>query len=313
MYKKNIGICFSKELRGNNPLSHIGAKLPVYTRLLDLTKEEGWQPYVLTRKTYQGGGIFKGGWIYKNAKFVLTIKPIKIDLVYDRSGGVDFPLEEKSLKVINPRKFKILCWDKFATYKEIGKYMPVTFSINNENEIKRYLPKIKTSKVVLKPFNGLKGQGIYIGGKNGAIKYRFSNKYPKYIMQEFVDTSGGIPGVATGLHDLRIAIVGGKPLWCHVRIPKKGNLLANAAQGGKLTEVDYEEVPLSVKKIVNRVINKFANKYGDTIYSLDFGVDKNEKPYIFEINDQIGFPKFEMKNRDTFLLGLVKLFKRKLN
>ena len=33
---------------------------------------------------------------------------------------------------------------------------------------------------------------------------------------------------------------------------------------------------------------------------------------IFEINDQIGFPLWEMKKRDLFLKELVKNFKKKL-
>lgn len=309
---KKVGICFSKELKGNTPLSHIGAKLPVYTRLLDFIKKEGWQPFVLTRKTYQGDGIFKGGWLYKNGQFILTDKSLKMNLVYDRSGGVDFPPKEKELEVVNPRDFKILCWDKFATYKEIGKYMPITYLLENESDIKRYLPNIHTNKVVLKPFNGLKGLGIYIGPKSGAIKFKFSKKYPKYIMQEFVDTSAGISGITNKTHDLRIAIINGKPLWCHIRIPKKGKLLANAAQGGTLTEIDYENIPTSIKRIVVKVTKIFFEKYGNTIYSLDFGIDKRGMPYIFEINDQIGFPKYEMKNRDVFLSGLISLFKMSL-
>jgi len=41
-------------------------------------------------------------------------------------------------------------------------------------------------------------------------------------------------------------------------------------------------------------------------------VGKNGVPKIFEINDQIGFPKWEMKNRDNFLNFLVKNMADKL-
>ena len=88
--------------------------------------------------------------------------------------------------------------------------------------------------------------------------------------------------------------------------------MANAAQGGNLTEVEYEKVPESIKDVVKKVSETFDKKYDNPIYSLDFGMDTNETPKIFEINDQIGFPKWEMKNRDAFLKALIENFKTKL-
>jgi RimK family alpha-L-glutamate ligase len=310
--KKKVGICFSKELQGETPLSHIIEKLPVYMRLLELMEEEGWQTYVLTRKTYKGKSVFEGGWRFKGGKFSLVRNVLKTDLVYDRTGGVAFPLKNDHLRVVNKRDFKVLAWDKWATYKVIGEYMPKTFLLENGGELPQILPEIESNIVVLKPFNGLKGIGIFIGGKDAAMKFKFNKKYSRYIVQEFVDTAGGIPGVTPGMHDLRIVIVNGKPVWCHVRVPAKGKLLANAAQGGSLTEVDYENIPVSIKKVVGKVSELFSRKYDNPIYSLDFGIGKNGKPYIFEINDQMGFPKWGMKNRDVFLRGLIVIFKEKL-
>jgi glutathione synthase/RimK-type ligase-like ATP-grasp enzyme len=114
------------------------------------------------------------------------------------------------------------------------------------------------------------------------------------------------------MHDLRVVIVNGKCVWCHVRQPVGDSYLANAAQGGNLTEVDYEKVPGSVKQIVEKVSKRFMEKYDNPVYSLDFGIDKDGTPKIFEINDQMGFPRWEMKNRDMFLNELVLNFKSKL-
>ena len=92
--------------------------------------------------------------------------------------------------------------------------------------------------------------------------------------------------------------VNAKAVWCHVRVPVEGTYKSNAAQGGNLTEVDYKKVPQSVKEIVDTVSKKFYDKYDNPVYSLDFGIGKDGKPLIFEINDQIGFPKWGMKNRE---------------
>lgn len=310
--RKKVGVVFSKELQGNTPLSHIGSKLPVYLRFLDMLNESGWDTYVLTRRTYEGNGIFGGGWFYKDGKFLLTKKKLKIDLVYDRTGGIDFPPNDTKLNIVNPREFKVLAWDKWATYQEIGKYMPATFLVNSESDIRTSVSKAKTDMVVLKPFNGLKGLGVFIGGKSDAVNFKFPEKFKKYIMQEFVDTSGGIPQIADGRHDLRVAVVNGKAVWCHVRTPKDGNLIANAAQGGSVKEVSYEVVPVAVKKIVDEISEIFSKKYGNTIYSIDFGVGPDGVAKVFEINDQIGFPRIEMSTKDNFLKGLVENFKDKL-
>jgi glutathione synthase/RimK-type ligase-like ATP-grasp enzyme len=304
---------FSRDFEGNDPIGHIGVKLPVYKKLLELCEEKGWDTYVLTRKTYMGEGVFNGVWQFAKGKFTRVKGPVKIDLVYDRSAGVKFPPDETTGPVwVNGSDFKVLAWDKWAAYKVIGEYMPQTLMVENEQNVPQVLPQVKSDLVVLKPFNGLKGIGIFIGTKEDALNFKFDKKYNRYIAQEFVDTAGGIPQVTVGMHDLRIVIVNGKPVWCHVRVPAEGKLLANAAQGGVLTEVDYEKVPESVKEIVGKVSRLFSSKYDNPIYSLDFGMGTGGMPFIFEINDQMGFPKWEMDKREIFLEELVKNFEEKL-
>lgn len=306
----NLGITFSREFIGNDPLAHIGVKLPVYLRFLDLILAEGWGAFVLTKKTYQGTGIFKGVWGYKNGKFERLNKPVKIDLVYDRSAGVKFPPEkDESLIWVNRRDFKILAWDKWAAYQKIGEYMPKTCLLNSENEIPDVLTKIKTDWVVLKPFNGLKGIGVFVGSKKDALDFKFKGKY---IAQEFVDTSRGIVGITPGLHDLRLAMVNNEIVWTHVRVPKDNDFRSNAAAGGTLTEVNLKSIPAEIKKIAESISDVFSKKYDNPIYSLDFGIGTDGVPKIFEINDQIGFPKWEMQNRDNFLEALIRNFKSKL-
>lgn len=309
---KSIGMTFSKEFTGKDPLSHIGVKKPVYIKFFELCHQAGWDPYVLTRKTYKGKGIFEGAWKFVDGKFEVVSSPIKIDLVYDRCAGVKFPPEDdESLIWVNRLDFKILAWDKWAAYQEIGEYMPQTLLVENESEIPEVLSKIKTDWVVLKPFNGLKGIGVFIGPKEKAENFKFSPLHKLYIAQEFVDTSGGIIGIVSGMHDLRTVMVNGKAVWCHVREPVGESFLANAAQGGNLTEVDYAKVPLSIKTITEKIAKKFFTEYDNPVYSLDFGVGKDGQPKIFEINDQIGFPRWEMKNRDVFLIEIISSFERK--
>jgi hypothetical protein len=314
MAKFNVGMAFGRELEDTYPLGHIGIKKPVYLRLLELCEKEGWGAYVLTRKTYKGDGIFDGTWEFIDGKFEIVKTPVNIDLVYDRSAGVKFPPPgDNSLVWVNNANFKVLAWDKWAAFKVVGNNMPQTLLLEDESEIPEVLKKIKSDWVVLKPFNGLKGIGIFIGSKEEALDFKFHERYKKYIAQEFIDTSNGIAGLAPGKHDLRVVIINGEVVWSHVRSPIGESFLANAAQGGNLTEVDYEKVPSNIKDIVEKISEMFYEKYDNPVYSLDFGVGKDGRPVIFEINDQIGFPKWEMKNRDNFLFSLIENFKSKLS
>ncbi|MFH1289451.1 MAG: hypothetical protein ABIH88_01905 [Patescibacteria group bacterium] len=307
-----IGICFSRPFEGNDPLRHIGKKLPVYIRFLNLCQGKGWQVFVLTRKTYKGEGVFEGSWRFEENKFYREEFPVKIDLVYDRTAGMNFPPEgDSSMAIVDQRNFKKLCYDKFLSFKKIGGLMPETFWIGDGKNLVSTLEKLKTDWVVLKPYNGLKGIGIFIGPKKEALNFKFPEKNKGYIAQEFLDTSSGIPGIVEGLHDLRVVIINRKIVWSHVRTPPKGSFKANVALGGDIKEVDCDKLPESVKQIAKDIDNLFFEEYDNPLYSMDLGFSKNG-PLIFELNDQIGFPTWEMKARDKFLNELIKNFESKL-
>lgn len=312
--KVKVGLCFSRPFKGDEPLSHIGPKLSVYLRLLEFIQKSGWQPYVLTRKTYRQSGIFDGGWQFDKGIFLLKKDPIKIDLVFDLTGGIVFPpaQNERGIIFVNCRDFKILASDKWLSYQALSEFMPTTYWVGKKENLLRVLPLVKNDWVVLKPHNGLKGIGVFIGPKKTAINFEFSEKYPLYIAQEFVDTSRGIKGLVEDEHDLRVVIANSRVVWSHVRTPPPGKRTANVAQGGTIKEIDYhKQAPTAVKKIVGQIIPKFMKKYDNPIFSVDFGISPTG-PKVFEINDRIGFPKWEMKNRDQFLKALIKNFEMKL-
>lgn len=309
---KNIGICFSNDFVGNNPLNHIHIKLPVYLRFLELIENSGFRPHVLTKKNYKGDSVFEGSWIFNKGVFDISNKNVVMDLVYDRAGGITFPPQNDKMLVVNRRDFKILAWDKWKTYQEIEEFMPKTIWVGELKNIDNVIDGVSTENIVVKPYNSLKGNDVFIGKKHDLKNFQPEKEGRKYILQEFVDTSKGIPGLTSGMHDLRVVVVNNEVVWSHIRVPAKGTFLANAAQGGNLTEIDYEKTPQTVKKIVSNISKTFYEKYDNPIFSLDFGINERGIPKIFEINDQIGFPRWEMKNRDIFLNALIENFKNKI-
>lgn len=307
---KTVAIVFSTPVAHNDPFDRVGEKRPVYVELLRRCEERGWKAVVCTRRTYQSNGIFLGYWILKDDdSFEFVHDGINVDLVYDRSGGRQFPPENDKLIVVDNRRFKLLAWDKWHQYQELGEYMAKTVFVDQKN-LEVSLKTLRTDFVVMKPTNGLKGLGIYIGPRKTATHFVFPPKHKNYIAQEFVETKNGIPDITKGRHDLRVVIINGKPVWSHVRIPPEGEYKANLSgrNGGTLKEVLLSDLPDSVREIVNDVAEKFSVRYENPIYSLDFGFDPKGKPWIFEINDQIGFPRPDMKAKDLFLEEMVNTF-----
>lgn len=85
--------------------------------------------------------------------------------------------------------------------------MPRTYWVGQKANLGKVLPKIKTDWVVLKPFNGLKGIGVFIGPKERAKNFSFSRKYSSYIAQDFIESAGGIKGLVNGRYDLRVVVI----------------------------------------------------------------------------------------------------------
>ncbi len=314
MQSKTVAIAFSSPLETIDPLKRVAKKRPTYVELLRRCEEEGWKAVIVTRKTYQGNGKFWGYWRLKeDDSFKSVDQQIKVDLVYDRTGGLHFPKANDKLKVVDNRDFKLLAWDKWAQYQEIGSYMAKTVLVDREN-VSAALFQLHGDFVVMKPTNGLKGLGIFIGPKEMALKFTFPDDTTPYIASDFIETKNGIPGIVDGRHDLRVVIINGKPVWTHVRIPPEGEFKANLSgrNGGTLKELMVSDLPESVLQVVRNVAPAFTEKYDNPIYSLDFGFDENGKPWVFEINDQIGFPRVGMKAKDLFLVELVKNFEMKI-
>lgn len=301
---KNIGLVFSKPLDFGDPLGVMGVKRPVYEELWQRCRDKNLNLVLVSTRGYLGNGNFSWFWEILPGKTKLIQSPVKIDLAYDRSGGLTFPLNGDRLRVVDCLEFKKLAWDKWQTYQLLGDLMPKTVLMED-------VAKIAGDWVVLKPVDGLKGKGIYIGPKKDIFKFTpLAGR--KYLAQEFLDTSGGIKGITSRIHDLRLVVVNAKIVWSHLRTPPAGQFKANVAGGGELKEVETRLIPAQIREIAGKVADLFYRRFDNPIFSLDFGVGKDGRAFIFEINDQIGFPRPEMTVKDRFLEELVANFAGKI-
>lgn len=235
--------------------------------------------------------IAKPEW-YKNRKFSLcwnlpankVEKDIPVDFVFDRCISLSIKhyklmkkMREKikkQVRLMNSPFIVNACTDKYLTYRLLSDYTPKTFfSLKG-------LKKIKTKLVVIKPRFGSGGRGIQIKEKNSVKKIK-----KDYLLQEFVDTSCGITGIYLGIHDFRALVLNGKIIDFYVRAPRKG-LISNVHLGGRVVRVG--KIPKKVKNISLDVDKKF-NKFKPRLYSIDFLIDRNQKPWVTELNSHVGF------------------------
>lgn len=296
---------FKKERPGNDPFFKFGKKRNVYRYFFEKGRDLGFDMYLASGpEAYRGGLSFNDPAFFNGNEFAKTQGTIIADAIYDRSGGISFPAKEMDGKVLNCSDFKILCNDKNKMYEYFGQFMPKSFELKKTDKFQEVLNGFREDELaVLKPAKGLGGKGIII---DKVSELRKTNLDPgnEYVIQDFIDTSCGIEGLSNGRHDLRVVIVNGKTVLSHIRTPREGSYLANASQGGSIKEVPLEKIPQEIMDVAEKIKTIVDEKFQKPVYSIDFGMTRNG-PYVFELNDQIGFPSDDMRNHKSFIDGLL--------
>lgn len=290
-----------------------------YEYFYTLCKKNGIQMYRASYEWYDyKKHIFKYAWIYegKNANWK-RVRNIKPDIIYDKTKARLEVYYKKELmrdkyQFINNLEFTSLIDNKFTTSLLFPKWSKKSWLVNSRDEFRNILPKIKTSRVVLKPLMESGGKNISILSKKTVLnKIKFNQVW---LAQEFVDSSQGVPGVSKGVHDFRVVLINNKIIYAYIRQPAKGKLLANLAQGGSLTIVPIKKIPSSVKPIIKQA-NQIFETFNPRIYSIDFMFDKKKRPWIVELNSMPGlfFTPEEKPYMVKMYKELLKVFKKRLN
>lgn len=303
---------FHKRKLKKDPFSTFGTKRSVYHEFFKRGTLRGFDMFIASGKeNYAEPLTFKNSYRYNERFFEPCAETVRADAVFDRSGGMCFPPENIGHKVLNNIYFKKLCNNKNETYELIGELMPKSAKIRNRNDLAKNLEIFPPSAlVVLKPAKGMCGRGIVIERREKIARESLESGH-EYVLQEFVDTSSGIPGIVGGPHDLRIVIANGEIVLSHVRAPKKGSLLANVAQGGSIKEVPIKDIPKVILDVVKKVQSQIDEKFDCPLYSVDLGVQNKKEVFVFELNDQIGFPSEQMGARGKFLDNILASLERR--
>jgi glutathione synthase/RimK-type ligase-like ATP-grasp enzyme len=289
-----------------------------YEYFYTLCKKNNIQMYRASYEWYDyKNHLFKHAWIYEgegaNWKKMGNIKP---DLIYDKTKArMEVYYKKELIKdnypFINDLNFTRIIDDKLIMSLVFQKWSKKSWLVKNKEDLKAILPHIKTKRIVLKPIIESGGKGIKILEKSRAIKK--SNITTDYLAQEFIDSSKGVPGVSSAMHDLRLVCINDKIIYSYIREPKAGSFLANLAQGGSLIIVPKNKLPVSLFPILKKANELFAT-FNPRIYSIDFMFDEHKNPWIVELNSMPGlfFTPEEKPYMVEMYNELLRVFKKKL-
>ncbi|MFA5995239.1 MAG: ATP-grasp domain-containing protein [Patescibacteria group bacterium] len=241
--------------------------------------------FVITRgDSYLGNMKFKAGWKYNDDKLEKITKPFTANIIYVKGKNI---ITSPTDKAVNHLELAKICRDKMLTYQLFSKFMAKTLLINAVNW-QAVLQQIPSEKIVVKPVTGMEGVGIVVCNKADFNYDDLDQTQAPFLVQEFVDSSAGIPGLLTGKHDLRLYIFNGRAKIAEYRQPKPGSDLANIAQGGSLTILKMSQVPQWALDFVKQIDQHFK-QYFPRIYTIDL-MYANHRPYLVELNSRPGLP-----------------------
>lgn len=261
--------------------------------------------------------IFKYAWTFNEIDGWKRVNNIKPDLIYDKTKSsmeayYKKELISKNYRFVNNLRFTRIMDDKLITSLIFHKWSKKSWIVNNQKKLKNILPKIRSQKFVIKPISESGGKNVQIINKEEAQeKIIFGDDY---LVQEFIDSTSGVPGVSDNIHDLRLVFINDKLSYSYIREPEKGNYLANLSQGGHLSIVPKDKIPPSLQPII-RCANKVLETFNPRIYSIDFMFDENKRPWIVELNSMPGlyFTPQEKPYIMEMYGDLIKIFKEQIS
>jgi glutathione synthase/RimK-type ligase-like ATP-grasp enzyme len=291
----NIGVFFEGEELLGFPLDHPLFKDLYFSLFKDLFKLKVNLYLIRGRKQYLGNSIFKEAYLFDGNKSFIKKNQVKIDLLYDKGDCWGFlDLNDGKINIFNHPKIIEICTDKWKTYEYFGEFCPKTYLVEQKENLEEALERIKTKLKVIKPLNLGGGKGIKIGLKKDLLPEKY--EYP-LLVQEFFDTSAGIPNITESYHDFRVYVVSGKPMLVLLRTPQEGSLIANVSLGGTQKYFDPQVIPKEAMEIIDYVDFEFS-QYGERFYSIDLAYSNN-KWKIIEINARPGMSK-KLGAKDVF-------------
>lgn len=292
---KNIAVYLNLALEKNTPLSKADYIQSYFELSQEVAAREGKMFFVGNMDTYKGQGFFSRSWMYGDEGKFIDSGEVKADVVFDRGGFSP----SDAVPTFNDPYINEICTDKWRTYQLLPSLSPKSFLATNKEEYSSAVKEINTDIVVVKPRFGSEGVGVIIDDKQKVASSITEETFPA-VVQEFMDSSGGVPGIVQGTHDFRVAIFDGQPLYSYYRTPPSGSLKANVAQGGSFSMVDVSRIPADFLDILQKIDAIFSH-LPHRFYGIDVALTPTGYKLI-EMNSRLGL----LPNKDALEFLILK-------
>jgi len=277
---RNIVVFFDKPGKNGYPLDREDY-IDSYRELSEKLEKGGATLFVArTQDSYIESNTFASGWVYQDGELIDVPDAFTVDVIFNKGNLI----WDDNATVMNIRDVENLCTDKAKAYAQFPELCPESFTVHSQDELQSAIDNIPSEIIVAKPLDKEGGEGVMIGPRNEIAPQITS--FP-YMIQEFIDTSAGIPGIVAGYHDLRIACVNGEVTHCVYRTPPKGKLAANVSQGGSLSMVPRAQIPTGAMDMFLKV-DAYMAKFPKRIYSVDMGRNIDGRWLMIEMNSKPG-------------------------
>jgi glutathione synthase/RimK-type ligase-like ATP-grasp enzyme len=283
MEKKILGVIYLDHdgLEDKEPFNNKDTHT-AYSLFSTYAEKKGLRIILGKPEDYRDGGFVTAWDLLANKK----VNDISIDACWDRCQilrSTDFrriqTIREEIAKfmlISNHPKLARLSDDKYETFRMFPTLIPQTFL---GSEFTKASAAFK-GRVVIKARYGVHGHDIKIGDISEA-----ANLDDDFIVQPFIDSTKGIPGIVEGPHDLRVTMLNNTIADTYIRKPKTG-LISNVSLGGEMVILEKEKLPKSIVDIAMKIDENFST-YIPRLYSIDFMME-GERPWIVELNNAPG-------------------------
>ena len=227
--------------------------------------------------TYEGAGRFSRSWRFQEG-CVVDGGPLQADVIFDKGSFTPEDFDP----VFNCRGLNQVCTDKWETYGLFESMSPFSVLVESADTLVEALARIPTNYKVVKPVEGLQGEGVCIGKPEDLLAMPIEMPV---IAQEFLNSRNGIPGLVKGIHDFRITLLNGDVICALVRTPPPGELVASVALGADMQVVERPDIPKTLLDLAMRVDGQLAH-YGQRLYSVDMAMTP-DGPRLIELNSRV--------------------------